>query len=273
MPSRDEHIEIPIDGGTIAGTLVTPTSKLPGVLFVHGWGGSQQQYLTRARKIAGLGCVCMTFDLRGHAGTQPQHETVSRENNLRDVLAAYDVLVSHHKVDPTSIALVGSSYGGYLAAILTSLRPVKWLALRAPALYMDQDWNKPKRQLHKGHDLKAYRQQILPADDNRALRACAEFKGDILLVESEHDQVIPRPVIISYREAAKQTRSLTYRVLKEADHGLTDDGSQRAYTSLLVDWMQEMVIDATSEMPARRKQDKENRSASRAEPEQAEREW
>ena len=36
-----------------------------GVLFVHGWGGSQQQYLARAREIAALGCVCLTFDLAG----------------------------------------------------------------------------------------------------------------------------------------------------------------------------------------------------------------
>lgn len=241
MPSRDEPIAIPVNGDSIAGTLITPAHRLPGVLFVHGWGGSQQQYLARARKIAGPGCVCLTFDLRGHAKTQPQHETVSRENNFQDVLAAYDVLAAHPQVDPASIALVGSSYGGYLAAILTSLRPVKWLALRAPALYMDQDWDKPKRQLHKGDKLRTYRQQVVAADDNRALHACAAFKGDILLVESEHDQVIPHAVLVSYREAARQARSLTYRVLKDADHGLTDDGSQRAYTSLLTGWMQEMV--------------------------------
>lgn len=271
MPSHAEPISIPVDGSTIAGTLVTPTTRLPGVLFVHGWGGSQQQYLARARKIAGLGCICMTFDLRGHADTSPQQDTVSRENNLRDVLAAYDKLAAHQQVDPASIALVGSSYGGYLATILTTLRPAKWLALRAPALYMDRDWDRPKRQLHKDQDLQAYRQQVLTADDNRALRACSAFEGDILLVESEHDQVIPHPVIVSYREAAKQARSLTYRVLKEADHGLTDDASQRAYTSLLVDWTQEMVVSAVSDMPFRRAQDKQAQKARKSE--QPEGEW
>jgi hypothetical protein len=261
MPSREEPIAIAVDNGNIAGTLVTPAPKLPGVLFVHGWGGSQQQYLARARQIAALGCVCLTFDLRGHAGTRPQHETVSRENNLRDVIAAYDVLAAHRLVDPASIALVGSSYGGYLAAILTALRPAKWLALRAPALYMDQDWDLPKRQLHKNNDLQAYRQHLVMAADNRALRACAAFAGDILLVESEHDQVIPHAVISSYLEAATQAHSLTYRVLREADHGLTDEASQRAYTSLLVNWMREMVIGATSGLPDKRKQDDENRIA------------
>lgn len=242
MPTRDETIQIAVDNGHIAGTLVSPSAKVPGVLFVHGWGGSQQQYLARAREVAALGCVCMTFDLRGHAGTQRQHETVTRENNIRDVLAAYDVLASHHMVDRSSIAVVGSSYGGYLAAILTALRPVKWLALRVPALYMDSDWELPKRQLHKEQDLRAYRESIVPAESNRALRACAAFNGDVLVVESELDHVIPHAVIASYLEACVQPRSLTYRVIQGADHGLTEESTQRAYTALLVNWMTEMVF-------------------------------
>lgn len=244
MPTRDDPIRIAVDDGHIDGTLVTPDTRIPGVLFVHGWGGSQQQYLARAKEVAALGCVCLTFDLRGHGVTQPQQETVSRESNLRDVLAAYDVLTSHRLVDPSSIAVVGSSYGGYLAAILTSLRPVKWLALRVPALYMDSEWGMPKRQLHKGQDLSNYRRSLVRASDNRALRACADFKGDVLLIESEFDHVIPHAVIASYRSACMQPRSLTYRVIEGADHGLTEEGSQRAYTALLVNWFTEMVFGA-----------------------------
>jgi uncharacterized protein len=243
MPTHDDKINILVDEGQIAGTIVTPSTRLPGMLFVHGWGGSQAQYLARARKIAALGSVCVTFDLRGHAGTQPQHDTVSRENNLRDVLAAYDVLASQRQVDPSSIAVIGSSYGGYLAAILTSLRAVKWLVLRAPALYMDSGWELPKRQLHHDQDLIAYRRSLVPAADNRALRACAAFRGDVLVIESEGDQVVPHGAISSYLEACIKPRSLTYRVLEGADHGLTDDVSQHAYTCLLLNWVKEMVFD------------------------------
>ena len=251
MATRDQSIDIAIDGGHIAGTLITPATLVAGVLFVHGWGGSQEQYLSRAREVAGLGCVCLTFDLSGHAGTRPRYETVSRESNLRDVLAAYDLLAGRPFVDPSAIAVVGSSYGGYLASILTSLRPVKWLALRAPALYIDTGWETPKLQLHKEQDLKAYRNSFVPAEQNRALRACAAFQGDALIIESELDHTIPPTVITSYREAFIQARSLTYRVIKGADHGLSKDASQRAYTSLLVNWMTEMVQGAREGNAAR----------------------
>ena len=244
MASREQKIEIRGGSGTIDGTLVLPGVLVPGVLFVHGWGGSQQQYLARAREIAALGCVCLTFDLGGHAGTQPKRETVSRESNLYDVLSAYDALAAHPSVDSSAIAVVGSSYGGYLATILTSMRPVSWLALRVPALYIDTGWELPKLQLHIDQDLRAYRRSFVATATNRALRACAAFKGDALLVESELDTIVPRTVLTSYREALTHTRSITYRCIEGADHGLTQEHDQRAYTALLVGWLKEMILGA-----------------------------
>ena len=249
MSTRDHRFEIAVDGQRIAGTLVTPATAIPGVLFVHGWGGSQQQYLARAREISALGCIGLTFDLRGHARTDSQQETVSREENLRDVLAAYDELVNHPSVDADAMAVVGSSYGGYLAAILTTQRPVKWLALRVPAIYKDAGWELPKKQLHKDPDLRGYRKRKLRWQDNRALKACATFKGDILIVESENDDIVPHETIANYVEAAKRAHSLTYRVIEGADHGLSQEPAQRMYTSLLVNWMTEMVFTARQGVP------------------------
>ena len=66
-----------------------------------------------------------------------------------------------------AIAVVGTSYGAYLATILTSLRPVRWLALRAPAIYKDEGWKLPKRQLHQDPDLPAYRRHSLARRQRR----------------------------------------------------------------------------------------------------------
>jgi uncharacterized protein len=240
----EDTVRIDVDEQAIVGTFVTPKTLVPGVLFVHGWGGSQDQYLARAREIAGLGCVCLTFNLRGHVETQPLFETVSREINLRDVVAAFDLLAARRHVDPQAIALVGSSYGGYLGSILTTMRPVKWLALRAPALYIDTGWTVPKLQLHQSQDLKTYRHSRVQAADNKALAACQAFDGDVLLIESQHDDIVPQAVLSSYREACTHARSLTYRCLPNADHGLTAETDQRAYTSVLINWLGEMMTEA-----------------------------
>jgi hypothetical protein len=252
MATYDEVVTIDVDGQQIGGTFVATRTRLPGVLFVHGWGGSQQRYVARARELATLGCVCLTFDLRGHEKTRSQFETVSREENLHDVMAAFDALAAHDSVDANAIAVVGSSYGGYLAAILTSVRRVKWLALRAPALYKDSEWELPKWRLKQLHNLDEYRKSPVQPNDSRALAACTQFGGDVLIVESEHDFIVPHQVLVNYREACSRARSVTYRVMADADHGLTDEQMQHAYTNVLVEWFRHMLTECvvTSETAA-----------------------
>ncbi|MET0541665.1 MAG: alpha/beta fold hydrolase [Variovorax sp.] len=243
MPTRHSAIDIAVAGHHIAGTLVAPSAAIPGVLLVHGWDGSQAQYLARAHEIAALGCICLTIDLRGHARHHDLREAVTREDNLQDVLAGYDTLVGHPAVDPQSIAIVGSSYGGYLAALVSALRPVRWLALRAPAIYRDEQWDTPKGKLGR-EDLMVYRHSAIAPGDNRALTACTSFRGDVLIVESETDKTVPHPVIENYLGAFKRVRSVTYRVISGADHALSSEASRQAYGMLLVSWMTEMVLGA-----------------------------
>ena len=243
MATRDEAVEIPVDGRAIPGTVVAPAAAVPGMLFVQGWGSSQEVYLPRARQIAALGCVGLTFEPRGVARGDPRHETVSREDNLRDLAAAYDLLAGRPGVDGAAIGVVGASYGAYLAAILTSLRPVRWLGLRVPALYKDEDWAAPKQRLDKDA-LAAYRRRPVAPEENRALRACAEFEGDALVVESERDDTVPHAVVTNYLAAFRRARSVTHRRIAGADHGLSDKASQEAYAALLMAWATEMVLGA-----------------------------
>lgn len=240
MTTRHRTIKIPTGDRTIAGTLVAPDTIVPGVLLVHGWDGSQEQYLARAHAIAALGCICLTIDLRGHANDRVQRDIVTREDNLNDMLAAYDTLVGHPAVDEESVVLVGSSYGGYLASILSAIRPVRWMALRAPALYKDDEWLTSKQHLDR-QEIARYRALELPANSNRALAASAAFKGDVLLVESQLDHIVPHTVIENYLAAFLKTRSMTHRMIPEADHSLSKKEWSNAYTKMLVKWMSEML--------------------------------
>lgn len=83
----------------------------------------------------------------------------------------------------------------------------------------------------------------------------ARASGDVLLIESEHDDMVPHQVVVNYRDAYAHAHSVTYRVISGADHGLTGESCQQAYTALLVNWLTEMIFGARAgakaELPAR----------------------
>ena len=251
MTIRSRPLKVSTGEQQIAATVVGPRNTVPGVLLVHGWDGSQQQYMALAREVAALDCVCLTFDLRGHGLNIADRDRVTRDDNLRDVLAAYDMLTSLTAVDPERVALVGSSYGGYLASLATLERPVRWLGLRAPALYRDAEWEVPKNRLDKA-DLADYRSTPVGPKENRALAACEAFTGDFLVVESEFDKIVPHPVIESYRAAASQARTNTYRLLEGTDHGLSTPYGRQQYGHVLLDWLHSVLRTPTKtgEAPA-----------------------
>jgi uncharacterized protein len=233
-------VSIAVDDKHINGKLLQPaeaTGGRPAVLFVHGWGSSQRRSIGKAKQLVNAGFVCLTFNLRGHARTVAQRDTVTRAQNLHDVIAAYDLLASQSDVDTERIGVIGGSYGGYLATLLTAERDVHALALRAPALYKDGDFDRPKRQLNLDPDLPAYRRRRLESSDNIALGAAARFDGDVLIVESEHDTVIPHPVIANYLRAFGAAASLEHEVIADADHGLSQKAWRRAWGELLVNWV------------------------------------
>src|SRR5690606_35327794 len=118
-----------------------------------------------------------------------------------------------------------------------------WLSLRVPSLYRDEQWDTPKRKLAR-EDLARYRSIFVPAGEYRALTACLQFRGDVLIVQSVNYHLVPHATIMSYRAAFQNSHSLTHRVIDNADHALTDKAAQQAYTSILVSWITEMVVGA-----------------------------
>ncbi|WP_343226777.1 alpha/beta hydrolase family protein [Lysobacter arvi] len=241
MQARVQSQRLAVDDDHFCATLATPEPALPAVIFVHGWNGTQEFDLGHMRDAVAVGCVVLAVDLRGHDRDDPRHERVTREENLRDLLAAYDWLIARDDVDGRAVAVVGFSYGAYLAALLTARRRVQWLALRSPALYPDDGWNVPKHELEARVELAEYRRHVQPPGGNRALSALAQFRGDVLLVSSQDDEVLPETVAESFRGALVRASSITTRTIAGADHELSHPDARRAWADLLQDWLGAMV--------------------------------
>ncbi len=238
MPlSERMPVYFPVGNQEIKATLFPPENmkpQNPGVLFIHGWGTDETHYVERAAAVAEKGGICLTFDLRGHGGSGGEFASFSRADHLQDALAAYDFLVAQKGVDKHRIGLCGVSYGGYLASILSSKRNVRWLALRSPALYKNDNFTAPTARLI-ANDANVFSQRGIKTQDNIALHALSKFPGSVLLVESEEDTVVPRATIENYLEILKQ-KLLTYKVIKRADHPLSNEEWKLEFITILSDW-------------------------------------
>lgn len=218
----------------ISGTMFTPEhmeKPCPAVLFIHGWSSNESGYRPRAETLVKLGYVCLTFDLLGHGHSSGSMETVTLKENIEASAAAYDFIASQESVDKESISIVGTSYGAYMAAILPSKREVKSLVLRVPAIYADEHDGTAKGSKQSMH---LASEKSRPRD-NLALNSISGFGKSILLIEAEHDQVIPHYIIELIKKAAKPN-SLEHVVVKGSDHQFSKPEWQEEFIALLTRW-------------------------------------
>ena len=98
-------------------------SRSPGIIFLHGFGGSARNFRLQARVLEGAFRVTL-FDLRGHARSPaPEGAAAYR---LPELLADLDELV---QAQPTPLILAGLSLGAKLALDYALEHPTRVRAL------------------------------------------------------------------------------------------------------------------------------------------------
>ncbi|WP_428001249.1 alpha/beta hydrolase [Acidovorax sp.] len=208
----------------------------PALLVLPGWDDhGKAQYDLLDQDLSAQGWHCRRGNLPDAGWPAAERARVNREDTLRQTLRDYQLL--HAQERPDAVGVLGFSYGGYMAALLAGMYPFDWLVLRSPAIYPDADWMLPKEDLDR-RKVNAYRHTVHTPEGNRALAACAAFKGDVLLVQSEHDQVVPGPVAESYAWAFGNARSVVRHMLLGADHELSSAQWRETYHRIVVDWLQ-----------------------------------
>jgi pimeloyl-ACP methyl ester carboxylesterase len=230
-------------GVDLAGTLFQPdddTSARGAILFLHGWGRTQTDHYERAEALCAQEYYCFTFDFHGHGESKGRKTVFSLLDHLVDAKEAYDYLIESISFAAfnLSIGAVGTSYGAPVAVLLSKLRPIDSLVLRAPALYRNEDLVEQHPEGKERTELEEWRRhEILPVN-NTLLSAAMHVKSDVLLVESERDEHFPAEVMRSY-VAAFQSRSgprFRHYTMKDAPHRLETPELNAEFIRLLLEW-------------------------------------
>ncbi|HEY6770264.1 MAG TPA: alpha/beta fold hydrolase [Candidatus Sulfotelmatobacter sp.] len=228
-----ETVSFPSESRQLAGRIFSPSLPEAGrraVFFVHGQKSSQRGYEDRALLASrDLDAMCLTFDLSGHGDDAGNYDKYSVVDHLQDVIAAFDYLVRHKDVDHSRVGVCGASYGAYLAALLTARRDIKRLILRAPSLATDVGFpNREGRSAAPGE---------IP-DGFDSLAILSGYPGEVLIIESERDEVIPQSHIAAYRSACSHAE---HEVIPGATHGISANASwEKAFVLSIVRWFRDL---------------------------------
>ncbi len=227
---------------TLRGDLFAPSNetKEHAVLFLHGWTGRPNN--AAAELVAQQGYTAMTFSFEGHNNSDGSINTITRKSALSNAVSAYDYL--REKVGPdTKIVVVGSSFGSYIAMLLTTVRNCSDVSLRAPANYIDEGMNEPQilQTAEENPAVAEWRLKKLGAEATESLRAIHDFTGNIQIIEAGDDELIPHRAVKNFVDAYQNPEKVDYHLMQGWPHSLsTDKKRNKEFQELLISWLKEL---------------------------------
>src|SRR5438876_514067 len=116
FPTATGAVEQP---GTVTGALSVPggSDRVPAVIVLHSCSGVTPNVTEWARALNRMGYVALVLDSftgRGVNEVCTGHTPVSVGSRLADVFRAQELLVTHPRIDPGRIGVLGFSHGGWV---------------------------------------------------------------------------------------------------------------------------------------------------------------
>lgn len=186
------------------------------------------------------GMSSLVLELSGHGDSPFELDDTKPAQHLLEVTAAFDWLLNTYS--GAKISVMGTSYGGYMAAWLTRFRNFDKLVLRTPALYKSEDFYSPHRLIHKSDELVAYRKNEELIRDNALFLQKPMFDGRTLLVIHGDDEAVPIETSNVYQE---RFAAETY-FAKDFVHGFRDPRNPQEgiepYKAVIADWLQKVEV-------------------------------
>ncbi|HMS23624.1 MAG TPA: alpha/beta fold hydrolase [Candidatus Saccharibacteria bacterium] len=161
------------------------------LLVLPGFTSSKANYkdLTAAI-ISKTGTSALVIDYSGHGESPFDVQDITIMENFSEVVRAYDWLKKHYP--DKAINVMGTSYGGFFAAMLAGVRDVNKLVLRVPANYAPKDLYTPWRELDREQIRNEYRADPNNFKEHPVLAHGQSFKGTAYVLTHELDEACPK---------------------------------------------------------------------------------
>lgn len=215
-----EPVAVPSGELTLPGWFMPANggSPGPGVVLVHGWESARDRTLPLAGALNAAGFHVLAFDVRGNGDNAPEVLPVSAGEYGADAAAAVRVLAARPEV--TAVGIVGHSMGGAgaliaaaresrVAAAVSTSSPadpyrLTRLTFRLARLPIPAPVAAPLAWLTARVFVRPRAHRL---DDVSASRAAARYRGPLLLVHGELDEVVPVEHVGRLADEARRARA------------------------------------------------------------------
>ncbi len=190
--------------------------KRPTAILLHGVPGVEKN-LDIAYALREEGWNCLYFHYRGSWGSEGDY---SFGGAIDDTLAAIEWVLGQPSVDPHRVALVGNSFGGYLAFAVAAREPRIRAAVSITPLIDPTTLDLPREMFDEfGSMLNGVDGEALQAQWE-ALPPVSGMSGSLdsqpfLLITADEDEIFPAS---HYEAFAGERTGLTWSRIAGADH-------------------------------------------------------
>ena len=179
-----------------------------GTMVLHGAGNSSRARFSQLRlSLNGCGMPSVSFDFIGYGETAGDIQGCTLRGRTEQAAA----VIRYACAEP--LTLIASSMGAYTAIKLTEMFTVDNLILLVPAVYTPRAYSLPF-----GPEFSAVIRRPGSWHDSDAFDIVSRFKGNLLVIAAESDDVIPGEVVEQIHASAKNAKVRLLHIVPGASH-------------------------------------------------------
>lgn len=231
-----QTLSIPCTGYDIAADWYDLPSTRDILLCFVGKGSTKARNAELIQTLtAGANMSALVLDFSGHGESPFTLSETRPAQHVLEAVAAFDWL--RERYPDRAISVMGTSYGGYVAAWLTRFRDFSKLVLRTPAIYEPRDLYSLHANIDTQRTRKIYRADSAAVQQHPLFLQQPVFTGPALVVVHGNDLDVPAATTSVYQQ---QFAADTY-IAKDFQHAMSDPNNPReqfaAYQAYIADWL------------------------------------